>query len=262
MVGRVGPEPGRHRLEVVLKLHGGLPQGLERFFRAELGARPVELGVSVVEELLGKLEHEGLVFLGHAKNRHDHAQRVEEGHVGGEIALAVEAHHTVDELARDLPDRLLHRAQRARHDMREHDGAQVPVLLAVDRDQAADQVGIPARDHPNPGLALPVGDEGRLLAVAEDVGLTLDLLDVGMAADHPEGIKSLEFGDIERRLGPDLPEGLVGDLTPGIAPGVYDRLGQIRGQSHFPLLRIFRLGRPCATVTLGIGWYTVNKYLP
>ena len=59
-------------------------------------------------------------------------------------------------------------------------GEHMDVRVAIDRNQAADQVRLAPGQHPDPLVAFDVGDEGALVAVVEHVGLAFDFLDVGL----------------------------------------------------------------------------------
>ncbi len=63
-----------------------------------------ELGVGGAEDALGEVHHQRLVLLGHAVDVHDHAQRVGLGDVLGEVALAAELAHALDEEVGELVD--------------------------------------------------------------------------------------------------------------------------------------------------------------
>ncbi len=66
----------------------------------------------------------------------------------------------------------------------------------------------------------------------EDVGLTLDILDVGMAGDDPERLEPVQLRLVERRGGADLAEGLIHQLALRIGLGIDDRLRKFDGQCH------------------------------
>ena len=73
-------------------------------------ASPRNSGSVGAEDALGEVDHQRLVVLGHAVDVHDHAQRVGLGDVLGEVALAAELAHAVDEVVGELVDAGLARA--------------------------------------------------------------------------------------------------------------------------------------------------------
>ena len=105
------------------------------------------------------------------------------------------------------------------------------MLLAVERDEAADQVRLAPGQHLHAGVAVTGGVEGRLVAVVEDVGLPLDLLDVGVAGHHPERVRAFDLGQPQRQLGAQPGQRGINPLALRIGVRVDHRGGQLGGDA-------------------------------
>jgi hypothetical protein len=79
-------------------------------------------------------------------------------------------------------------------------------------------------------VGLDGGQDGRPVAVVEELVLELDLADVGLPGDDPERIEAFGLGDVERRLGAQTGEGFVDRSTRSIGFGVNDGGGDIGGR--------------------------------
>ncbi len=208
---RVGPavarQPGEVRHEVEHHLED----------RVVL-ARPPDVRVLRAEQLLGELEHLGVVVLGQAEDREDHLKRVVHRDVAGEVALVTQRRHLVDILPGQLVDALRHALHVRRLEPVVDEVAMGLVLVAVHLHEALHRRPAPS------GVALGVlaGGERGLRLVGEHLRVPFDLHDVGVLRDRPElwvvGKRHLDDGLLapeERRR-----------RVPGDGVGVRGRLGE------------------------------------
>ena len=117
----VGPAVGGELGEVADEVEHHLEHGV-------VLAGAADVGILGAEELLGQLEHLGVVVLGQTEDRQDHLQRVVHRDVAGEVAASVHRGHLVHVLAGELVDPRLHLLDVARL---EPVVDEVPVLLVL-----------------------------------------------------------------------------------------------------------------------------------
>jgi len=196
---------------------------------AHLLAGPVDVRVGAAEQLLGQLEHARLVRFRHADHLHDDVQGIEEGHVPGEVAAVAVLGHAVDEAPGDLADPLLQLAQVLRHEPALGQAPVGHVVGVVHLDQGADEVGAAAHHLAHLPVGLDGGQGRRPVAIVEQLVLPLDLQDVGVAGDHPEGIEAFRLGLRQRGFPAQVGEGVVDPLAVGIGAGVDNGQGDVLG---------------------------------
>ena len=136
VVRRLGAAAAAEVAEVGLEV----PHRIDQRVRLE-GALIV--GIGGAEQLLGELHHQRLVGLRHPEDRHDHPQRVPDGHVLDEVALAAEAGQPVHVLGGQLVDAALKLAQVLAPEPGLGQHPVAAVLRIVHGHQGADQVPAP-----------------------------------------------------------------------------------------------------------------------
>ncbi|WP_229713103.1 hypothetical protein [Streptomyces fuscichromogenes] len=180
-------------------LGGGL-----RTERFHVGALAV--GVGSAEEVLGERHHPGLVVLGHPEQAHDDVQREEEREVLDEVQVIGPAVQPFpDGLAGQPPDGLLPLLQVRGPEPVRGDTPDGGVLRGVEVGDGVQDAQTAAEQRPGEGVSGLVLQDRVVrtrvgAAAGEDVGLPLDLHDVGVPAHEPDGVVALD---------PDLAEGVV-----------------------------------------------------
>lgn len=94
----------------------------------------------------------------------------------------------------------------------------------------------------------------------EQVVLALDIEDIGMAGDDPEGIETLDLGYVQRRVLAQPGKGIMRSIPVGIGFWVNDVCRNLARDGHGVLLLFPRLWRVHET-HLPYTCYTTNKYV-
>ena len=106
------------------------------------------------------------------------------------------------------------------------------MLLPVERDEAAHQIGLTAGYEAHHRLHFLQSQEGRFVAIVEDIRLLLDRHDIGMAADHPKGFHPLRLGNRKRHFSANGAERFIDGVTRRISARIDDGLGEICWDLH------------------------------
>ena len=155
----------------------------------------LQILVGGAEQLLGQRQHPRVVGLWQAQDGQDDVQWHRHRDVASEVALATQLDHPIDGDARELGHSLLELGEALRQEPLGGDAAQLLVLGAVHMDQRAQQIAVLA-----PTLVVVGGAQHRPWLVQEDRVLGLDLEDVGVLGDRPEGVESLALDQVHRIL--------------------------------------------------------------
>ena len=110
--------------------------------------RAAHVRVLGAEELLGELQHQGLVAPWDAEERHHHPQRKPRGDVAHEIARTAVLRHAVDELGDEQLQIGLQPAEARLQEPRLGQRAVDAVVGVVHLDERAHRVGAAARQRP------------------------------------------------------------------------------------------------------------------
>ena len=202
----MGPAVVGQRGEVLHEVEDDLEDG-------RILAEAADIGVLRSEQLLGEPQHAPEVVLGQTEGGEDDVEREMQRNVTGEVALSSEVLHVVDRLRGERIDALLHPAHAAGQEEVVDDVAVRLVLVPVHLDQGLDRnvarrLGIRLRGQDG---------QGR---VGEDLGIALNLHDVGVLGHGPERRVVVQLHPQDRRLRPNALRGGVPALRVGVGGGV------------------------------------------
>ena len=106
------------------------------------------------------------------------------------------------------------------------------VVRIIHLDEGAQQVRRTAHHLADFLVRLDIGQRRGAVFIVEEVVLLLDVLDVGMFADHPERVEAFDLGDVQRRILAQPGKGLVRTVPVGIGLRVDNGFGDMGGYGH------------------------------